>query len=157
MNGGAPHLPGESAEGPDGTVEQTAQDADTAPGRSLFVVPNKRGDGFRASVRGHMFELADPESAHGLVPTPEDLLAVAIASDIAWFARRFLRTHGLDDHVSVSARARTDESPAGPGRFEVTVEVSRQAVVHGPTLATMLEHRLATHSPPAPEVRIRQA
>jgi hypothetical protein len=57
----------------------------TASGYVHFVVPNKRGDGFRASVRGHMFELVDPESSLGLVPTPLDLLTAAIAADLAWF------------------------------------------------------------------------
>jgi len=122
-----------------------------------FVVPNKRGDGFRASVRGHMFELVDPESTHGLVPTPLDLLTAAVAADLAWFARGLLREHGLDDYVSVAARVRVSESAAEPGVVDVTVAVSRDATALGATLAAALEGRLAAHSSLSPQLRIRRA
>jgi hypothetical protein len=126
-------------------------------GYAHFVVPNKRGDGFRASVRGHMFELVDPESTHGLVPTPLDLLTAAVAADLAWFARGLLRDHGLDDYVSVAARVRVSASPAEPGGVDVTVEVSRDATALEATLAAALEGRLAAHSSLSPQLRIRRA
>src|SRR5262249_1509324 len=81
--------------------ETTAPSSDE--GHALFVGPRGRGDGFRASVRGHMLELADPGDADGLAPTPDDLFVASIASELAWSARRFLRTRGLPDDVSVSA------------------------------------------------------
>ena len=127
-----------------------------AAGGALFVVPNKRGDGFRASIRGHLFELADPDSAHGLVPTPEDLLGAAIASDVAWCARRFLRAHGLDDYVSVEARVRRSETAPETGEVDVTVEVSSEAVATGSTLATVLERRLAANTSLAPRLSVRR-
>jgi uncharacterized OsmC-like protein len=128
----------------------------SASGYALFVIPSRRGDGFQARIRGRMFELADPDSGHGLVPTPEDLLVAAIASDIAWFARRFLRDHGLDDYVSVSARARTSDSMPGLGDVSVTVEVSAHAAAMGETLATALERRVAAQSSLPPQLRVRQ-
>lgn len=129
----------------------------TASGYVHFVVPNKRGDGFRASVRGHMFELVDPESSLGLVPTPLDLLTAAIAADLAWFARSLLRDHGLDDYVSVAARVRPSGSPTEPGGVEVTVDVSRDAASLEAALAAALEGRLAAHSSLAPKLRVRRA
>ena len=146
-------------EPPDGLVTvapDVARGAVTASGCALFVVPNKHADGFRASIRGHMFELADPASPHGLVPTPEDLLTAAIASDVAWFARGFLRTHGLDDDVSVAARLRSSQGP-GLGELDVTVEVSRGALAMGPALGAALEDRLSAHSALSPRLHIRQA
>ena len=148
-------------ERPDGPVNPLAAAADrdttAVSGYAHFVVPNKRGDGFRASVRGHMFELVDPESTHGLVPTPLDLLTAAVAADLAWFARGLLRDHGLDDSVSVAARVRVSESPAEPGGVDVTVEVSRDATALEATLAAALEGRLAAHSSLSPQLRIRRA
>ena len=129
----------------------------SAWGYALFVIPSGRGDGFRASIHGHMLELADPDSGHGLAPTPDDLLTAAIASDVAWFARRFLRDHGLDDYVSVSARAPTSESLPGLGGIDVTVEVSTPAVAMGATLTAALERRFAAQSSGAPQLRVRQA
>jgi hypothetical protein len=68
----------------------TTNDAAT---HALFVVPNRRGDGFQASVRGHILDLIDP-SSYALAPTADDLLVVSFASALAWSARSFLRTHG---------------------------------------------------------------
>lgn len=134
-------------------------DQETAPasGHALFVIPTKRGDGFRASIRGHTLELADPDSGHGLAPTPKDLLIAALASDIAWFARRLLRDHGLDDYVSVSARAQSSESVSGLGGVAVTVEVSGHAAAMGATLAAALERRVAAQSSLPPRLLVRQA
>lgn len=136
-----------------------APDHATAAGSGYvhFVVPNRRGDGFRASVRGHMFELVDPDSTLGLVPTPLDLLTTAIAADLAWFARSLLRDHGLDDYVSVAARVRLSESPTEPGGVDVTVDVSRDAASLETALAAALEGRLAAQSSLTSNLRVRQA
>lgn len=145
---------------PDDPVMPSAAVADhgaAVSGYAHFVVPNKRGDGFRASVRGHVFELVDPESTHGLVPTPLDLRTAAVAADLAWFARGLLREHGLDDYVSVAARVRVSESPAEPGGVDVTVDVSRDAAALGATLADALERRLAAHSSLSPQLEVRRA
>ena len=139
-----------------GTSDRDAQDTAPASGHALFVVPNKHGDGFRATVRGHVFELADPEATHGLVPTPDDLLTAAVAADVAWFTRRFLRAHGHEDYVTVCARIGTPESAPGPDRVDVTVEVSGSAAALTGTLAAALEHRMAeTFLTPA--LRVRRA
>jgi uncharacterized OsmC-like protein len=112
----------------------------------LFVVPRGRGDGFRASIRGHLLELADPNSGHMLAPTPDDLLIASIASDFAWIARRFLRARELPDDVSVSATWRTREDPRSLEGINVTVTVSKKAGPVSAALATALETSLVASS-----------
>jgi hypothetical protein len=104
-----------------------------------------------------MLELADPDSGHGLAPTPGDLITAAIASDIAWLARRFLRDHGLDDYVSVSARVRTSESVPGLGGIDVTVDVAAHVAAMGETLARALERRVAAQWSLEPQLRVHPA
>lgn len=113
---------------------------------ALFVIPRGRGDGFRASIRGHLLELADPNSAHGLAPTPDDLLIVSIASDFAWFARGFLRACGIEDYVSVSAGWRTRENAPRLENLEVTVTVAKAAEEMSEALVAAPEDRVAARS-----------
>ena len=104
--------------------------AGSASPDALFVVPSGRGPGppgLRATIRGHLLELADPDSAHRLAPTPDDLLMASIASDFAWFTRRFLRARGIADYLSVSTTWRAHDDPPGLGDVDVTVAVSKAA------------------------------
>jgi uncharacterized OsmC-like protein len=112
----------------------------------LFVVPRGRGDGFRASIRGHLLELADPNSGHMLAPTPDDLLIASIASDLAWCARRLLRAQGLPDDVSVSAEWRTLENSRKVGDVSVTVTVSETLEAMSDALIASLMERVAARS-----------
>src|SRR5207237_9361315 len=64
------------------------------PSNAHFVSPHERRDGFWASIRGHVLDLADPGSGQALAPTPDDLFIVSIASELAWTARTILRAHG---------------------------------------------------------------
>jgi putative redox protein len=112
----------------------------------LFVVPRGRGDGFRASIRGHLLELADPNSGHMLAPTPEDLLIASIASDLAWYARRFLRAQGLPDNVSVSAEWRMLESSRNVSDVSVTVTVHETVESMSEGLMAALSKRVAARS-----------
>jgi hypothetical protein len=123
----------------------------------LFVVRDGRRDGFRATVAGHVVELADPDSAHSLAPTPGDLLIVSIASAFAWSARGFLRARGLPDDVSVSATWGTHEDPPRLSGVDVTVTVPNSAAVSVP-LTSALENNLVGLSLNAPlRVRIQDA
>ena len=90
-------------------------DADAVPASShaLFVSPHGRRDGYWASTCGHVLDLADPSSGHGLAPTQDDLFIVSIAAELAWTARTILRAHGLPDDVNVSAEWRTREGQVG--------------------------------------------
>jgi uncharacterized OsmC-like protein len=117
-----------------------------SPMSAVFVIPTRRGDGLRASIRGHVLELADPNPGHGLAPTPDDLLIVAVASDLAWSARRFLRDQGLTDDVSVSAAWRTPENPPSLPDISVTVALPEAAETMSDALMTALEARVAARS-----------
>ena len=120
-----------------------------APSGALFVSPHERRDGFWASIRGHVLELADPSSGHALAPTPNDLFIVSIASDLAWTARTILRAHGLPDDVSVSATWRTQEEHEDrPSLADInlTVTVSARAKAVRAALAAALEKILAARS-----------
>jgi hypothetical protein len=128
----------------------TTNDAAT---HALFVVPNRRGDGFQASVRGHILDLIDP-SSYALAPTADDLLVVSFASALAWSARSFLRTHGLPDYVSVSAEWQSDEGQPRPANISVTVTVSNSAAAIRVDLAAALENDLAARFLAKPVVRI---
>jgi hypothetical protein len=121
----------------------------SASRHELFVIPRGWGDGFRASIRGHLLDLADPTS-HGLAPNSDDLLVASIASDCAWFVRRFLRERALDDYVSVSAGWSASEDAPSLGDVDVTITVSKTAAPMRAILAAALETRLAARSRHAP-------
>jgi hypothetical protein len=114
--------------------------------RALFVLPHERRDGFWANIRGHVLDLADPDTGHVLAPEPDDLFIVSIASELAWTARRILRGSGLPDDVSVSANWRTQADPPSPSDIDLTVTVSRLAEGANAVLAAALDNRLAARS-----------
>jgi hypothetical protein len=131
----------------------SASTANEAAKRDLFIIPNRRGDGFHASVRGHILDLIDP-SSYALAPTADDLFVISIASALAWSARSFLRTHGLPDSVSISAEWQANEGQPLPADIGLTVTVSKSADAASAALAAALENSLATRSFPKPVVRI---
>jgi hypothetical protein len=121
---------------------------------ALSVMRHERRDGFWASIRGHVLDLADPGSGHALVPTPADLFIVSIASELAWCARGFLRAYGLPDDVSVCAEWQThDDLPALTG-INLTVAVSERAQAVSAALAAALEDGLAARSRTEPVVHV---
>jgi uncharacterized OsmC-like protein len=122
--------------------------------RALFVIPRGRGEGLRASIRGHILDLADASSGHALAPTPDDLFVVSIASEFARSARRFLRASGLPDYVSVSATWRTHEDLPSLADIDLTVTVSRRAEAVSAALAAAFANSLAARSLAQPVVYI---
>ena len=122
--------------------------------QALFVIPRGRGGGFQASIRGHILDLADPNSGHALAPTPDDLFMASIASELAWSARRFLRAYGLPDDVSVSATWRTQEDLPSLAGISLTVTVPRRAEAVGAALGAAFENSLAARSLAEPVVHI---
>jgi uncharacterized OsmC-like protein len=121
---------------------------------TLYVARRGRGDGFEASIRGHILDLADPDSGHSLAPTPDDLFIASIASDIAWSARNFLRALDLPDDVSVSAEWRTREGLRSLADLNLTITVSRRAQAVNAALGAALEQSLAARSLAEAVVRI---
>jgi uncharacterized OsmC-like protein len=129
-------------------------ESDAAPtSHALFIFPTRRGDGFQASIHGHMLELADPTD-HRLAPSPDDLLIASMASGLAWSARRFLRAYGLPDDVSVSARWRTTEGLRSLADITLTVTVSTRAKAVTEALAAAFANSLAARSLAEPVVQI---
>lgn len=130
---------------------ETAPPARTiASPRALFVVPTRNGTGFQASIRGHVLELADPDSPFGLAPTPDVLLVASVAAEVAWSARRFLRSRGLEAHVGV----RAGERPVAERGVDVTVTVESAAAELAEPLVAELEAKLAVRRIGGP-VRLR--
>jgi uncharacterized OsmC-like protein len=159
---GAPsHLlgTGTSSQSPGATtlrsVQRTdARETDAAPtGRALHIMPTRRGDGFKATIHGHTFELADPTDGR-LAPSPDDLLIASIASDVAWSARRLLRANGLPDDLSVSATWRTTEGHSSLAEINLTVAVSSRAESMRTALSTAFEQSLVARSRADPLLHI---
>jgi len=138
------------------TIQQARNDDVAGPTSSngLFVIPRERGDGFQASIRGHVLDLADPSSGRALAPTPDDLFVVSIGSDVAWSAQRILRAHRLPDDVSVSATWRTPDPPAALADVNLTVTVSRGAEAVNAALTAVFEASLAARALADPVVQI---
>jgi uncharacterized OsmC-like protein len=128
-------------------------ESDAAPSHALFIIPTRCGHSFKASIHGHMLELADPAD-HRLAPSPDDLLIASIASDLAWSARNFLRARGLPDDVSVSARWKTTEGPPSLADITLTVTVSTRAKAVSEALAATFANSLVARSLAEPVVHI---
>jgi hypothetical protein len=130
------------------------REGDAAPSsHALFIIPTRRGDGFQASIHGHMLELADPTD-HRLAPSPDDLLIAAVAADLAWSARRFLRALGLPEDVSVSARWQTTDGLPSLADITMTVTVSTRAKAVSEALAASFENSLAARTLAEPVIHI---
>jgi hypothetical protein len=125
-----------------------------APTRALFVLPRGERGGFRASVRGHIFDLVDPGLGHALAPTPDDLFVVAVASKLAWSAQSSLRAQGLPDCVSVSANWPPRDELPSLADIDLAVTVAPRAEVATAALAAAFANYLAARCSGAPFVRI---
>jgi uncharacterized OsmC-like protein len=135
-------------------VSDEDRDSDAAPtSHALFITPARWGDGFQASIHGHILELADPTD-HRLAPSPHDLLIAAIASDLAWSARRFLRADGLPGDVSVSAGWQTTEGLPSLDDITLTLTVSTRAEAVSGVLAAAFANSLAARSLAEPVVHV---
>ena len=118
--------------------------AAAASSNALVVSPHERRDGFWASIRGHVLDLADPHSGHALAPTPDDLFIVSIASELAWTARRILRMGGLPDRVSVSANWGTNADLPSLADIDLMVRMPRRANLN--TLSVHYGDRIAANT-----------
>jgi uncharacterized OsmC-like protein len=136
-----------------GVEASDSREASTSS-RVLFVLPHDRRDGFWANIRGHVLDLADPETGNGLAPNPDDLFVVSIASELAWTARRILRGRGLPDDVSVCAKWRTTADPPTLSDIDLTITVSGRAEAASAALAAAVDNSLAARSRPEPSAHI---
>jgi uncharacterized OsmC-like protein len=120
----------------------------------LFVSPHERRDGFWASIRGHVLDLADPCSGHALAPTPDDLFILSIASELAWTAPRILRADGLADIVSVSANWWTNADVPSLADIDLTVTVPGRPEAASAALAAAVRESIVARSLAAPVAHI---
>jgi hypothetical protein len=95
--------------------------------RSLFAIPRAPADGFPASIRGQVIDLADPQVDEQLGPTPNELFIVAGASDLAWSCRGLLRRHGLSERVWVCAAWDTADDRLEISTVHLTLTLPRGA------------------------------
>jgi hypothetical protein len=109
------------------------------------VTPGREG-GFRATIRGHVLDLAEPTPEHRLAPTPDDLFIASLASDLAWSTRQFLRSCGLPDDVTVSAEWQRLESPPSVADVSLTVTVSETTAALREALEDALAERIGARS-----------
>jgi uncharacterized OsmC-like protein len=122
--------------------------------RTLLVLQHGRTDGFWANIRGHVLDLADPDTGHGLAPNPDDLFVASIASELAWTARRVLRAGGLPDDVSVSATWRATSNLPTLSDISLTITVSGCAEAARETLTAAVDNSLASRSLVEPVARL---
>jgi len=139
-------------------ADHAAETGDSRTGltssRDLFVLAHERREGFWANIRGHVLDLADPDTNHGLAPNPDDLFVVSIASELAWTARRILRGLGLPDDVSVSAKWRTTADPPALSDVDLTITVSGRAEAASEALAGAVANSVSARSRVQPVARI---
>jgi putative redox protein len=139
------HLVGSAAVSPHSSRATPEANAAPALRDALFVI-EERGGGLRASIRGHLLELAEPSPVHRLAPTPDDLFIASIASDLAWSARHFLHDHGLPQEVSVSAEWRTSGNSPSLAEVSMVVTVPETAEALSEALEATLAERVAARS-----------
>ena len=137
---------------------RVAGSADSEPkaasSQRLSIEPHVRREGFWASIRGHVLDLADPGSGHGLAPTPDDLFIAAVASGLAWSTRDLLRANDLPDDVSVSADWCSYGNPARFATVTFTVTIPRGAEAIRAGLTALLEEAVATRCLTSSDVHI---
>jgi uncharacterized OsmC-like protein len=121
---------------------------------AILVLPHERTNGFWANIRGHVLDLADPDTGYGLAPNPDDLFVVSIASELAWTARRILRGSRLPDDVNVAAIWRATADPATLADIDLTITVSGRAKAASAVLAAAVDNSLAARSLVQPVARI---
>jgi uncharacterized OsmC-like protein len=109
-----------------------------------------------ASIRGRVFALADPADER-FAPTPDEILILSVASDLAWSARSFLRTRELEADVNVTATWQTAEHPPRLADVTMTVTVPATAETINTALRSALEQRAAARSlDGSPRVKLQQ-
>jgi putative redox protein len=94
-------------------------------GPTTVQVRHERGDRFAIAMRGHVVHVDQPREAGGedSGPTPTELLLASLASCVAFYARRYLSRHGLDETgLGVVASAEMGSSPARVTSMTVSIQ-----------------------------------
>ena len=91
---------------------------------AMLRVEHRGGDKFAIGIRGHVVTVDQPEEVGGedTAPTPTELFVAGLASCVAFYARRYLRRHHLDDAgLVVEASYRMGEKPARVSGVDIEV------------------------------------
>ena len=106
-----------------------AASATSAPGDpdvATMRVDYQSGDRFDISIRDHTVTVDQPVDVGGedVGPTPTELFVAALASCVAFYARRYLRRHKLDaTGLSVEASYRMGAKPARVSHVDVRIHL----------------------------------
>lgn len=89
------------------------------------VVTHLGGEKFSIRIRSHEIVVDQTIAGGGndSAPTPLELLGASLGSCIAFYVRRFLRTRGLPDNVSVEVSHTRAQNPSRIDGFVVTVRL----------------------------------
>src|ERR671910_669426 len=92
--------------------------------RADITVHHRGGDQFTIDVRKHSLTVDHPLDAGGedLGPTPTELLVGSLAACMAFYARRFMKRHGLSEDLSVTADWELGNRPTRVGRIDIWVD-----------------------------------
>jgi uncharacterized OsmC-like protein len=94
--------------------------------RHEVTVDHMGADRFSVRTRGHVVFVDQPREAGGFdtAPTPTELFAGALASCVAFYARRYLARHHLPEAgLAVTASFSLTERPARVGEIAIQVFV----------------------------------
>ena len=91
---------------------------------AMMRVEHRGGDKFVIGIRGHLVTVDQPEDVGGenTAPTPTELFVAGLVSCVAFYARRYLRRHQLDEAgLVVEASYRMGEKPARVSQVDIEV------------------------------------
>ena len=118
------------------------------------TVTHDGGDRFSIGVRGHVVHVDQPEADGGTdtAPTPTELFVASLASCVAFYARRYLRRHGLPEGLAVVAEADFGTKPSRVASVTMSLTVpeavpadKREALLAVASHCTV--HNTLTHEP----------
>lgn len=89
-------------------------------------VVHEGGDRYEVRIRGHAFEVDQPDTGDA-APTPTELFVASLASCVAFYAGRFCARHGIDPAgLGVTCGwTFAEDRPARVARIDVRVTVPR--------------------------------
>jgi len=103
------------------------------------TVTHDGADRFAIAIRDHVVHVDQPlpDGGDDTAPTPTELFVASLASCVAFYARRYLRRHGLpEDGLVVTLESEMGSRPARVATIRVTVtlpegvpEEKRQALL----------------------------
>ena len=109
------------------TMSTTVTAAPVAePAPATMRVDHRSGDRFDIVIRDHVVTVDQPVDAGGddAGPTPTELFVAGLGSCVAFYARRYLRRHRLDESgLSVDVSDRTASKPARVSEVDVRINL----------------------------------